>query len=568
MSNRPARFTTALTTRTFASYFSQTYTLHGGQTRVLRELFYADPLMLALDNYTRVVKSNVVVVTYRDKSPKHLDVSGKSPYIYGLALLQRFLKSRRRKRRRAAFPSWNRRRSLSVYGDYSGLSVAIPSGIWTGFVLPLTIGLIDGRMSRLNTTTTPVSHCSFDDCLRMARSMLPFIGSVFQKVNGSIYGKHTLSSLSVSEDLITYRLIDVEFKSFPSGNWQNAPALNVTISRNSFGDPSIDVFGYSSVVINKNPNLPKVRYYSGADAVSLTVSEGDEVTSRLLHRSIQDLFGVVLMNQFRPALYHTQGGALAKLLVNYGKNFENFIEAPQLLTLFRQMYEFPIMAKSVLGLDWYGRLKWLTECLTGSILAQAFAVRPTFESLQALASQACYPVIGEKEMKFETNDINSLPEGLRLFLEERVDMFLNPANITYFYALFRTEVTSAPDEAVLARAVMEHDPLAFLGLYPTPRGVWDSTQFTFIIDWFVPIGRTISDNESYFRSPMLECRIGHSVHFQISTVEGLHYDLFWRSSYGDRPTDPPGDSWLVSPGIPSISIPLAVSMLLSGRRYE
>lgn len=565
MPNRKSRFITCTPSLAFAAFFNQIAGVGGGP-RAFGELFYADPLLQLIRTYYRTLRVNNVEIRRVDKPLDHLLVDGRNPYIYGLSLLQKLVKRRRMKRRRDVFPSWNARRSLSVSGDFSGIAQIPLVGFLNSWTSP-AISSIPIALTRVASTSGTQSHFSFDDVKVLARKLQPYVGSFFRRDGGTGVGEHTLNSMFISDDLVKYKLVSCQFDGPGSGYWQNAPALWIVIRRLDSGDMSIDIHGLGSAYVDKNPNL-KPKYRSHALAEATILSDGSPVLSHQMHHSVNYLFGDLKMRRFRPALYHTQGGALAQVLIDYGKNFENFIELPQLLDLFELVYKTRKLGQWVSRLSWQGKLEWLSRVFCGSWLSKDFTLRPTLQAIKDLATAHSRPFKGEKSMIFDTTDISTLPEGLKLLLSDRLDHFFNAADITHFRADFRTEVTISPDEVVLARAVMEHDPLAFLGLYPTPSGAWNTGKFTFIVDWFVPIGRLIKDHESYVRSPSLDCRIGHTALFKISTTKGLTYTLFWRSSYNDRPTDPPGDSWLQALGLPSISIPLAVSMLLSGRRYD
>lgn len=568
---RYVRYVTAVNTGAFGNWFSQIQGLPV-QNRVLGELFFAEPILSCLSVYAKILRVKTAHVTRRDNDIEHLQLEQRNPYLYGLSLFQKHFRSRRSRLRRSVFPSWNRRRSLSVHGDFTGYPLLDVAGVFGAHSLPLGVSTRVIKVSRVYTPTGVVNHFSFDDCIRLARDMYQYVGSEFRKnANLGRYGRHTLSAMSITTDAITYTLKDIEYKSYPSGTWHRCSSLHVTITRDEDGDTQISLSGLENCVFNNDPSQPKATFVPSVKALSYILSKDDLSVSTDMHIHVNGMFGRVKMREFRPALYHTQGSAMTKVLQGFGRNFENFIEAPGLITLFDDIaVSGPPWLVKALGVKnaWVERVRTLALLVSGSILAWNFAVKPTLASVKELADGALIPVEGEAEIRFDTRDLNSLPSGLKAWIDVRTDYYFRSTDIDHVLLVFKTHVTSAPDAAVLSRAAFEADPLSFLGLYPTPKGIWDTMPMSFIVDWFVPIGRMIEDHTSYLRAPSLECRIGHTVLIRITSRSGLNYDLFWRSSYGERPTDPPGDSWLVAPGLPTISLPLAVSMLFGSRKGQ
>jgi hypothetical protein len=288
-----------------------------------------------------------------------------------------------------------------------------------------------------------------------------------------------------------------------------------------------------------------------------------EIQQRELYR-LQSAFKHHTMTDMRPALYHTQGKAMNSVLSQFGKNFENFIELPSLITLLDEMAgpNSPLrrFGSKIPALE---KLRFLILAFSGAILAWSFAIRPTLEAIKELASSACLPLVGEGVMSFETDDYTTLPLGLQNVISLGKPGEIVLGDTVHIKATFRSEVTSVPDEAVIARAILNSDLAGTLGIFPTPKGIWDVGPLTFVIDWFIPIGRMIEDHQAYFRSPTLEFRVGHTAHIYIRMNDGREFDLFWRSSESSSLSDPPGDSWLQSSGVPWVSIPLCVSVLFS-----
>ena len=559
-----------------ASFYAQAQTIDT-DARLLSQFLYADPLLLIFTSYNRRLTVYRTYVRSVDKPKRILSVCGRNPYIKGLIILRDLLRKRSRKASRDAFPSWNRRRALSVYGqtqytvkdthtvaNHVGTSLALPVG-YSATKVELTYYLDKPGL-------TGRSHCSFDDRAALARRTLPYVGMLFKRTtNLNRYGQHILSSLSISEDQISYTLKDVFWQGYPTKRTMKCGSLTIIYQRandNHVGfDVSIEIVGLKTMVIDNDPNQTKPSWNPFSQGI-VVISQNSDDLSKTRDNALAACHSVLSqhMTDFRPALYFTQGKALNAILADYSRNFENFVESPELFELLSSISTLDDggWLKSFKNSSFYWRLNALVLLISGAYLLWNFALKPTQDAVVKLAKATLQPLRGEGSMSFSGEDYTQLPQGLwTLLFEAPLNRIgLTKTDVIHYDISFRSTATSTPDYSCLVRATMDSYPILWSGILPSPKQIWAIQGGSFIVDWVLPIGGYIDAHEAYLKSPTMPFRIGHTVSISFTVKDGRTFEGFWRSSESNFPTDPPGDAWLVAPGVPFISIPLALSTLL------
>lgn len=538
----------------------------------IAELLGADPFIRLLRLYVRELRAVRCHVRYDDSSIYHLRIEGRNPLIKGFRVLRRsVIEKRRNETASYAYPSWTRRRSLSAYGDVTHQPRSLITNEFAQWESPGGFNTHEVSSSQVVVGAGLSKHLTFDDFRAFANSLMPFVGSQFKTLTSGlgVYARCTLQGLDVEADYIRYSLTDVFHQSYPGSNYALAPHLNVEIFRGSAGDMTITFLGFDGIKIIRGSETRKATYPNIRVAKSIVIRDNDLDLRRRYASQLGHVFGHHVMTAFKPALFHSQGKALNSLLIQYDKNFENFVESPELFALVNSLNKAKEFSPDVLGADpWIERLKKIALLFAGIQLSWAFALKPTLDAIREQVKPLLLPLKGEASIAFSNRALSSLPNGLQSVLLSRTSADYHSASITSVTALFRTEAHTVPDEITIARTIMESDIFARLGLYPSLKQIWETAPFSFVADWWLSIGRRIDDLSAYLRAPTLETRIGHTAHILVDLENGLVFDLFHRSGFNRSPTDPPSDSWLESPGAPTIAIPLAVSMLLSGGRSK
>jgi hypothetical protein len=553
----------------FVSFAGQNQGI-GGQVRYLNELFLSDPILYTLLNNHTITACFRTEVREVSKPQSLLRIRGRSPYIAGLTILTYLFRKKHRNFQRDRFPSWNRRRSFLMYGEtqyYPRVEKTVNT-VYPGFSAPPLIWDVKIPFSRYYNAGVAVDHIGYDDLLLLCKRLVGYVGLTFRRdFSLGRYCQSTFASLYFDDAQITYELYNVEFKSYPSGKWFQAPKLRINIQRGSGTAESVKVYitGLKSTVVNKDRSLGNPNFIPSASGIYHT-SAPDPSLSRKLLLSMNQAFAHITMAKLAPALYHTQGKALNKILIDYSKNFENLVESPELLDMLNGLFSSPSASVSkYFGKDvsWYQRCRNLAQLLNGGILAWSFAIKPTIDAMQGIIKPCLIPSRGEGAMSFKGSDFASLPSGLFTLLSYGLGQMGHSAlSVVSYDITFRSTATTTPDYVTLARALMDTNPWVANGVLPSPKAIWDTGKGSFVVDWFTPIGRTIADHQAYFSSPTMPFRIGHTMRCIIDFNDGRSVDLFYRSSESNLPIDPPGDSWLQAPGLPPVSIPLGVSVLL------
>jgi hypothetical protein len=546
---------------------------YGSYFRYISELFISDPIMQLIKDYRRVTSIKTYNLRQIDRPNRALRVFTRNPILVGLSLLHQGFGRTGQKEVRQTFPSWNSRRSLNLYGETQFLG-KVPKSVSQLYNFALPGGFNDEMLylSRFVSGST-IDHCTFDDLRYLAKRMFPYVGSTFkrtQSLNRS--GTHILESLFVGNSEIRYSLRNPKYVAYPNSNSIQAAHLDVRILRRSVDFPgsgiTILVEGLEGIIINNNPSLSSPAFYGEAVEVRNVVQQDDIATLLGLRSRIRNSIGAVTLMQLRPALYHTCASGLNKVLISFSHNFENLIELPQFLSVMSSLSG--LSSGSHLR-KYFGDLSspldkilGFAKLLSGSILAWNYAVKPTLDSLVGLTKDLVLPEKGESSMIFEGSDLSSLPSGLKdLVLKIFEDFGISSSLLLEYEIVFRSEVMSAPSYRTFGRALYEHNPLFRIGALPSPKAIWDVAKFSFIVDWFLPIGRLIQDAQSYLLAPTIPLSIGHTARFRITINDGQVLDLFLRSRPSAYPVDPQEDSWLQSSGVSWTSIPLAIQNIVS-----
>jgi hypothetical protein len=542
------------------------------QARLLSEMLYAEPMLRIVCNNHCTLYVDRYFIRHVDKYRPLLVVSSRNPLYRGFVILGQLLRKRYRKKQRDAFPSWNRRRCLSNYGTSQGLSYSqTVSATIGGFTSPSGFDATTIDFTRFRDGPNGVYrlHMSFDDVVRFARKMVPFVGSVFRRtLSLGRYGEHTLSSITITRTAVTMELKGITYQSYPGSKFMQCKGITVRFLRGTSNEAlKISISGLGGVVFDGTPSIGSMSTYQSS-VTSLTGINTPTGAYRRVHDQLMDRVRGNLgfdMAQFRPAFYHTQGMALNDVILDISSNFENFVESPELFVLLEELIWFDPATPfgKFSSLPYIGRVLWLAKLLSGGILLWNFALRPTYEAVLNLAKETVKPSRAEAEMSFKGSDINLLPSGLAIHVRNVVKTYGRlDSDLAYYDFKFRSMVTSTLGYVELAHAFLEQHPLLKAHVLPSPDQVWASAGGSFIVDWAVPISGYLQAHQAYAMSATIPFRIGHTARLVFDFKQGDLLEGFWRSAESNFLTDPPGDTWLMPSGVPWISIPLGLSVLI------
>lgn len=269
-----------------------------------------------------------------------------------------------------------------------------------------------------------------------------------------------------------------------------------------------------------------------------------------------------------PALYHTQSRAYQSLTQNVSRNFESFMESPGFLPVLVDV----VKDSASFGGEVFGdipvidRLRTATKLLLGLYIAYIFAVRPALESVRDIFLTfigAINETKGEASLIFQgdASSFINLPDGLRNLLAT-IRFTGEPQR---YKIVFRSQMKIVVKRT---RALEVIDALlseaSRYGIELDPSYIWAAQPFSFVVDWFVPIGGLLRD--AFQRYKLIGTRnvtVGHSVSLSLTDGVGNTYNIFIRSDATDLFIDPPSDSWLTSHGAPQqIAVPLAIMLMI------
>jgi hypothetical protein len=541
------------------------------QSRLLTELFYADPIYQLVCQW----HSNLTVlraeVRYLDKDLPSLAVTAKNPWYRGFVILNQVLRKDSRKEQRKAFPSWNRRRSLSVYG-LSALTYTQAFGtLYGGHTYPVGIGTMAVPFSRFRDSAGAIKYqFSFDDIYSTAK-LMQGLGSVYHR-NSTLgrFGDHTLTFLDVSHDVVSYRLDNIIYQSYPSSKSMRLASATIAYHRLDTVAPfgvKVTIDGLKNLVYDNDPAILGTPWISTASSTYLIrdkLAANSPDIARLKYR-VRSCLGWNA-SDFRPAYYHTQAEAFAKVMLDMSSNFENFVESPELVFLLESVLyaeQVPWLKKAYQASGYIGRIALLVKLISGGLLLWNYALQPSYKAVVALAKQTLTPILGEASMNFEGSDVNTLPESLRMLITRNLgDFAVSSSDIRRFELSFRSEVRTTLDYQTLTSMLMEQQPLLKSHIVPSPSQFWASVTGSFLVDQWVPISRYLEAHEAYILSPTVPFRIGHTASIKLMMGQGFTLKAFLRSSESNFLTDPPGDTWLLAPGASWLNLPLAFSVLL------
>lgn len=550
------------------------YTLWQGGSYAWSDILFADPIMSIFQNLHWATVVGTINPRIVDKSFLHLGVPRNNVYLQGFAILSDRTRREHRDSLNEAYPSWNRRRGTYLTGSEGSRQEqfhyerATPS--WT---LPADFSTSADNKVRSTPIVPKVTtgydrYMSFDDLKLFAYRISPRVGSVFHRSTTlSRYTVCTLAALDVSENKISYVLKDITAQLYPSSRRMKCSSVRVIISRSvtEGGAPYTEVqlehgvisLSYGSLITYMH--FPD--YVRSQDHLDSTDRYAKEIETQSLMNAFRRFFSIENM---RPALYHTQGQALSKVMLDLDRNFENLIESTSFITDLHSTVD-----KGSQDLITFlsnhpskvARAAALARLLSSVTLASTFGIAPSIEALQGLMSGYVAPISGEAEMNFEFSSLSELPETLRDLLTKAISVF-GSEDVDLGRIKFRSEVWTTPSYQQLVQTLYNENLILGQGLVPSPSGIWNATKMSFVVDWFVPIGRMIDDHQAYMLSFTLPFRIGHSVSITLFLDDGREINHFMRSCQVNYPLDPPGDSWLVPSGLPPISIALGTSVLL------
>lgn len=267
------------------------------------------------------------------------------------------------------------------------------------------------------------------------------------------------------------------------------------------------------------------------------------------------------------ALYHTQSRAYSNLSGKVSRNFESFVESPEFLPVIVELAKAPVnIGKSAVydAMPVLKRVRLICRLVFGAYLAYIFAIKPALESVRD-AFVSLVRVINETPgeaslvLSGDASVFGSLPVGLRNLLAT-----VRSTPVARYEIRFRSQMKLVVKKN---RAVEVLDALlseaARFGVEPDPTYLWAAQPFSFVIDWFVPIGGLLRD--AYQRYKLVGARnttVGHSVMIRVVYSDGVVFHCFLRSDATDLFLDPPRDSWLTAPGAPvQVALPLAIVLL-------
>jgi len=574
-------------------FVTQSYN-YDTQARLLGDLLFADPIMCILANWHKKITATRYFI--RHVVPKHESCTLKYRNIYmrGFVVLAELLRKRQDGYLNDAKSTWNARRALGLRGTSQGL------------VSPnLTVGnLLAGYVQPVNFSNEPVAltyhaigggnfgyHCSFDDIREIALMVQTKVSYQFQRNVGSLsrYGSHRLASMMVSDDEISYTLSNPFFQSYPFKRTLEVKGrVSIIIRRCPPDEGGFDIsveikpfkVNYDRAIVSYEAQWKLqargIIYHSLGTVFDTNVLIGGyNYAEQQAYRrpTVSGNFGGLMaafdqnMAVYSPALFHTQGKALSDVMINFGQNFENLVQAPQFAELIESVFlNSPQLYKQIFASPGDGahnaldRLTKLTKLLSGDTLAYNFAAVPTVKAVAKLFNTLKDFREGESSFVIEGSDLSSETESFVKAVMQGSQAYLgvDSSNVFRYKATFRTTVYTSLQASNASRAILMSNPLAAVGGFPTPSAIWESLAGSFVADWFLNIGPLIKDQQAYWSSPSVPLRIGHTVHLEFSYRDGRRFNNFWRSVESSLPIDPPHESWLPYVGLPVISIPYGI----------
>lgn len=286
------------------------------------------------------------------------------------------------------------------------------------------------------------------------------------------------------------------------------------------------------------------------------------------YKNVLDYVPVSIM-ACAPALYHTQSRAYASLLGKVSENFESLIESPDFLgTLFQVAKASTAEISSFMPpgyMSVFSKVKFLIHLVCGAYITWIFALSPALKSARDAYERFlkdARQAFGKGSISFEgdESDFEELPTGLRDLLQRIVP----DDTIVGYKVRFGSQLYAQPaDDKMTSLVEKIVDDAARLGIEPNPVYLYQMQPFTFVIDWFVPVGALLQD--AYNRYKITHTRgvvAGHSVSVDLTLTHGLTVKVFLRSEATVLMIDPQMDSWLTTSVPAVVAVPLAAVLLL------
>jgi hypothetical protein len=385
---------------------------------------------------------------------------------------------------------------------------------------------------RFSNFTADDNHASYDLQI-IARGTLDIYGRWFgtkTRYKTTVFRNKKLPwcltiSQSVAESITSGDLDNAPWDQPPSGNWHN--------------DARVAQYGYW----DKGP-----------------------IPARL--KTIMEHLPVSIMS-CAPALYHTQSRAYSSLLGNVSKNFESLIESPEFLGIIFQVAKnasdgfakfIPPQYFTTLQ-----KVRFVIHMVCGLYLGWIFAVSPALQSARDaferfLKDTRGFSGKGALDFEGTSSTIEDLPVGLRDLLHRVVP----DDSIERYKIRFGSQLYARPAaDKVIGVIDKIIDDASRLGIEPNPVYLYQMQPFTFVLDWFVPLGALMQD--AYNRFKLTHARgvvAGHSVSITLTVNCGFTVVVYLRSEATLSMIDPQADSWLTSSVPASVAIPLAAVLLL------
>jgi hypothetical protein len=563
-------FNSKLLHRSILDWFEEV-TWRNGYAYKVSDLLFADPILQLLANYHWATLCGSVNVRFVDESLLYTRPIRRNNYLAGLRIIFQ-MGRRRRKLVYSGFPSWNRRRAAALNGSTSSkgerflYEISAPN--WTS---PSGIST-DPDVKARSTTLVPKvtggydTHMYFNDIVHFAHRMRKYVDQSFYRPRSlSRFTSHTLKNLKVSARRISYILENVVAQMYPSKIGASAGSIKVTIENVQLNGQAPAVYvtleGIERARGRETPNTFDLNFSNAIVHRSKLDSGQDQyvIPGKLLQ--IERFARHFRIDWLRGALYHTQGKALSKIMIDLDRNFEAVVEAPEFFPSLADFAakHFPSALRNVLlkPKDAFEHLRGMASLLSGDTLALSFGIIPAVQSLKALIEGYTVPLEGEAELQYNRSSVWDLPDGLDTMCSDALIHAFGHDVVDAVRIRFRTQVWAAPDYQAFVQKLYNEDILFRLGAFPTPLGVWKATRFSFMVDWGFPISSWMRDHQSYFLSFTVPCRYGHTASFEFDLQTGETVSLFLRSSQHSFPLDPPEISWLESSG-PSAHIAIAL----------
>jgi hypothetical protein len=269
-----------------------------------------------------------------------------------------------------------------------------------------------------------------------------------------------------------------------------------------------------------------------------------------------------------PILFYTQSKAMTDMLGDISRNFEGFIEAPEMITMLEDI----VVADSVFDVvksfktSSLGRkIELVVTGVIGGYFAFIFAIKPTYELIPQLIADLKQAISKKYESTItyegDGTDLSTYDQGFIDYVLQGESL----DSVLYFKATFHTEITLKATDRFIKRAMEAylHD-LGARGLVPSVSQAWALTQLSFVVDWFALISDRIVGLESYFSSWSSDIDgIGHSASNELRLRNGLIRNSYIRSDNTTELLHPPRKAWLQPPGAPiSVGLPLAIMVAI------